>query len=536
MPKELYLKIDDDVARTVAKISRARSADLTLVFPKGAMVLSNVINLKLLKKQIDLLDKKVTILTNDQSGQRRALEAGFDLMTFEMMRQGIGPIKHSVPKQSKPEEERFFPPIFVPKPVPLLNKEIYREEQPIQPEIPKRYPANNFNLPGRPANGKKAWFFTLLLSVILVGLAVLILLPEAKITIYAHIQPVSRDLQIVVNKNAKNVDSKNLIFPGSLLDRDEQFSKTYTATGKQDVGIKAQGLVQFYNYTGKTLKFSAKTTTLTLGNNIYRVVNDVGGIKPTKNFLGTSTPDPATLSKQVSIIADQPGDAYNAPAGSRFEIHNYVLGDEPNKLYAETTAPIEGGISKFMTTITQGDLDNAKSDLRASVLSYARSEILNKEGLVLLDSGAQFETTSVTFDKQANDGAVSFNGQVSGHLKAILFVQSQLEDLVKQRIDRTLNILEQLDSSRANWSVNFKNTDFIQGQGTLAVKYKGIVESKVDPKEIEAKSRGKGVGDLKEILLSDPKIDGADIVLKPFWAKSLPSLSGRIKVEVTTKQ
>lgn len=529
MSKELYLKIDDDVARTIAKVSRANSADLTLVFPKGAMVLSNVSNLKLLKKQIDLLGKNVTILTNDQSGQQRALEAGFDLMTFEMMRKGLHTAVHR-PREVSPEEAepKSTPPIFRPK-APV---KVY-----VEPDTIKRFPVvpEEFEYEQTQPSGKKGWFFAVLLSAILIAVAVLILLPAANITIYAHTQPLSRDMQITVDKNAKAMDAKNLILPSQFLDKDQEFTKTYAATGKQNVGVKAQGLVQIYNYTGKTLKFSVKTTTLTVGNNIYRLAHDVSGIKPTRNIAGTSNPDPASLSPQVTVVADQPGDTYNVPGGTRFEIHNLVLGDVPQLLYAATTVPLDGGVSKFTTTITQADLDNARNDLKQTVIDSAKAQMLNKYGLVLLDSGTQFQVNNITFDKQVNDAVVSFNGQISGHIKALAFDKAQLQDLVTQRINYTLDSSQELYGTNAQWDMNFKSIDLDKGSGVLAVKYQGLIESKVDPKEIEAKSRGKTVSDLKETLLSDPKIDGADISLKPFWAKTLPNLSGRINVEVTVK-
>jgi hypothetical protein len=79
--------------------------------------------------------------------------------------------------------------------------------------------------------------------------------------------------------------------------------------------------------------------------------------------------------------------------------------------------------------------------------------------------------------------------------------------------------------------MSFKSLDLDKGVGVLVVKYQGTVVFNTDPKEIEATARGKSIEELKDLLLSDPRIDGVDIDLKPFWAKSLPNLSGRIDVQ-----
>jgi hypothetical protein len=538
MPKELYLTIDDDVARTIAKIQRANGSDLTLVFPKGSMVLSNVTNLRLLKKQIEQLGKNVSILTNDQNGQARAMEAGFTLMTFATMRQGIiptAPIQPlSKPLVYKPVEQipatpiiKVMPPIF--ETARFVHKPVY---QPIPQPLPKEVKKIE---EVKETSDLKAWLAVVFLSIILISLVVLLFFPHAEITIYAHTQALNRELQVAVDKSVVTPDPKNLTYPGVVFDKDQQFTKSYSATGKQNVGIKAMGSVQIYNYTGKTLKLKAATTTLTVGNNIYHFENDISGIKPTKNIPGTNTPDQGSLIPEVSVVADQGGDLYNVPAGTRFEIHNQVLGAASNLLYGYNSKPVDGGVTKLAALVTQQDLDKTKEDLTKNVLEASKAQLLNKFGLTLIDSGAEFVVSGVTYDKKVNDAAVNFNAEVTGHLKGLAFDKIGLQNLIAQRIGLTLESNQVLDTSTPKWDFNFKSVDFDKGLGILNAKYQGLIVSKIDPKEIEAKARGKSVADLKDLLLSDPNIDGADISLQPFWAKTLPGLSGRIKAIITKK-
>ncbi|QQS22587.1 hypothetical protein IPM19_03065 [bacterium] len=77
--KTIYLNLEDDVARIVAKVKALKGEDAVLVIPKDAYVLADSINLRLLKKQTDILGSKVSILTMDETGQIYAREAGFTL-------------------------------------------------------------------------------------------------------------------------------------------------------------------------------------------------------------------------------------------------------------------------------------------------------------------------------------------------------------------------------------------------------------------------------------------------------------------------
>ena len=79
MAKTIYLNLEDDVAKVVAKLKREAGAEAVLVFPKKSFIFSDSINLRLLKKQVDMLQKKAFILTMDERGQNYAQEAGFEL-------------------------------------------------------------------------------------------------------------------------------------------------------------------------------------------------------------------------------------------------------------------------------------------------------------------------------------------------------------------------------------------------------------------------------------------------------------------------
>src|SRR6185503_14608799 len=79
MLKTIYLNLEDDIAKIAAKIKREKADEVVLVFPKKSFLFSDSINVRLLKKQLEPLGKKVSILTMDEMGQMYAKEAGFDL-------------------------------------------------------------------------------------------------------------------------------------------------------------------------------------------------------------------------------------------------------------------------------------------------------------------------------------------------------------------------------------------------------------------------------------------------------------------------
>src|SRR3989338_4765392 len=79
MLPSVYINLEDDVAKVAARIKKEKAGSLVLVCPKRCQLFSDSINLRLLKKQADLLNKEIFILTMDERGQLYAKEAGFQL-------------------------------------------------------------------------------------------------------------------------------------------------------------------------------------------------------------------------------------------------------------------------------------------------------------------------------------------------------------------------------------------------------------------------------------------------------------------------
>src|SRR3990167_6766132 len=99
MIRSIYLNLEDDIPKITARLKRERADEVVLVFPKKSFIFSDSINLRLLKKQVDLLGKKVHILTMDEMGQAYAKEAGFNLKFLPRARPaggGFGDIRSNL--------------------------------------------------------------------------------------------------------------------------------------------------------------------------------------------------------------------------------------------------------------------------------------------------------------------------------------------------------------------------------------------------------------------------------------------------------
>ncbi|MBI4836840.1 MAG: hypothetical protein HY813_00320 [Candidatus Portnoybacteria bacterium] len=75
----IYLNSDDDIASVIDCLSGSEAKNLILVIPKEADILSGAINLQLLKREAENLDKNIFIATTDQTARYLAKQVGIEL-------------------------------------------------------------------------------------------------------------------------------------------------------------------------------------------------------------------------------------------------------------------------------------------------------------------------------------------------------------------------------------------------------------------------------------------------------------------------
>lgn len=553
----IQIRIDEDINKIAAKVKRAPDSDLALVVPRGAALFFDPKNLRFIKKLADGLDKKIALVTMDPDGIRAAEELGIEIKDQSVLRgravaMDVNPVQKTQPVWTPPKHEvslEDLPQYKEAEKLPeadLIRHPIYKPAEPVgepvgpvEPAIEKKTASVLTEKPNRKVNVpeksgallRRFGFFSIVLAI-LIGLALaLFVLPEAKLTVFARSIPVKTAVQLNVDQSAPDYDYSSGVIPGTIISKDIIFSKHFDATGKVDVGSKAGGKVQIYNFSGKILRLNAATTTLSIGEKKYHFTQDVTNIIPTKTIPGSKNIDSSSLIAPVLVVAEESGEASQAAKGVRVEIMNQAFGSKPTLLYAITADPIEGGDSRISSTITVQDIDAAKQQLSAMIKSQAEQDIASAQKLETVDSGVRVDSEEITFDKNAGDASVNFDGQVKAHITALAYDPQNLQNFVRQKISSALPKNQYLASNQKGDLVPvFTNIDFSKGIGTISAAFTGVAGTKLDIKGIASKINGKTAEQLKEILLSDPDIEGVDVEFSPFWVKSVPRFSGRVTV------
>lgn len=75
----IYISPEEEVTSLISRLRRHPKNDLILVIPQRAFILESLINLQLLKKELDSIEKRFVIVTQDERGSSSAKRAGIEV-------------------------------------------------------------------------------------------------------------------------------------------------------------------------------------------------------------------------------------------------------------------------------------------------------------------------------------------------------------------------------------------------------------------------------------------------------------------------
>ncbi|MGE5392565.1 MAG: hypothetical protein ACM3NH_02380, partial [Candidatus Saccharibacteria bacterium] len=327
MAKTIKIEKKEEVSAAIQKLKAAKEPEVIIEAERGSQVISNSNNLRLIRKTAEVLGKTVLLKTDDELGQALAVKAGMPLL------QESPKLGRMIPRKKPALKNRISdiparPPMRTAAPVPV--KPVRRAMESFAPSQDAEAEFSGVTEGGKT---RRVWniskYFVFAVAVLVLAVfALSVILPKAEITVYARSEAVTRDVEITVDKNANTVDGSRMVIPGQIVNRELSDTKTFQTTGQKQVGTKASGTVQIYNFTKNLLTLKASTTTLVINGKKYFFTKDATAIRPTARIGNGADQevDTGTLTSPIPVVAETPGDSFNLAAGNRFEIKNAALG------------------------------------------------------------------------------------------------------------------------------------------------------------------------------------------------------------------
>ena len=548
MNEIIYLEPDEEITSVIDKLKVLNPSvkTVSLVIPKGAAILQSVVNLKLLKKQGEVLEKDLSIVTSDRIGRNLASQAGFsvfdninaDKPVFEPVRpqpkteeiieldltgkqeensqpKGISVHRYDesqqVPQAQEPEPRQ--------EPEPQIEE---KEELPIQPFVVK---------PKNKNAKKKIILFAGLALIIALGIIFYLFYPKAIITLTVLSEPFEKPLEITIDNNIFKNDESRKAIAGELLESEQEGIKKFPATGKKEVGEKAKGSVTVSNDSGTSTKLPSGSELKTSAGLSFKTLSEItiAGATASVDASGNVIKTPG--KNDVQVEANEAGDQYNISAAS-FTVSGYSM------LSGKSTASMSGGSSRQLTIVTQNDINNAKNELANEIYSTLHSDLKNKAGGdKILENTIKDEILSSDANKKVNEEASEFEMKVKAKSATISFKENDYREMVVKALggevpqDKELILSSSDEISTATSEIDIAH-GIIKVTGTVKTR----LAPKIDQNTMKNSIKGKNRATAEEIIKQNKDIEAVNVFLRPsWWLKNVPAIDKNIEIKFEYK-
>ena len=463
--KVLFTEIDDEITGIYDKLKKYKMKNIYIVVPKRAIIFQSVVNLRILKRKAEDLNKNIYIITNDTNGMQLAQRAGFTV--FDKL---DGDEHPSLVSGKLSDEQLQITPLEASintfeddTPTRLQSKKLSIAELIRRTKKNPQTPQINTAKANKKKRTKEKSRFVLVSPnrqalTILITITVLVLilityiaLPGATISITPKSNTITVTANVVLadsNANQAYLDTHPTDVIASFpVDVTAQKTITYFTTGQKFEGKNANGTITIINASNREWPLIEQTRFQTNDGLVFRIQQSV-------TIPAATLSDPGKLD--VYVVADE------------LDVNGQIIGDRGNiepasfflpglsednrkKLYAESHSAFTGGETITHKMVSAEDLEAAKGKMQTELLNSAEEELkkqvvtMNQERNVelslLTGTGAIVSAEPVVHIPDGLEGQMIDQFEVTGELysKGIAYNYNELVNILRNRLKLAKN-------------------------------------------------------------------------------------------------
>lgn len=544
----IYVDIDDDIASIIDKVLSSSKKIIALVLPKRAAVFQSIVNMKLLKKAIEKEHKNIVLVTSDSAVLPLAGVAGLHVASTPQSKPEIPPSPvqsaiHSDPELSELDKNKTVGSLADARSedilevdstdeVPLLKQKNDKKNQKKRnasrenkkDEISKKLKVPNFE------RFRSKLFIVCGLLVLLVvgGIYLFMVLPNATITLHTETSKVDIDLAFVADTSQQQINTDNKVLPAI----NQEFRRTDTekiaSSGQKNIGTKASGTVVLSVDCGEGAPMVPAGTGVST-NNLTFITQ--------ANATVASFPDTSEggcmFHKEVKVVAQKPGDEYNFGSDKSFTVAGF------SAVSATNPDSMTGGTTKIVKIVAKEDIDKATEAISKRASDTAPKELkddINKEGFMPLESTLKASTPVISSSSKV--GEESDEVIVTSTTVFTMFgvkrddLKILMHDEAKHKIDTKKQHI--IDDGIKDAKIDVVQS-YQDGRLNLELSSTVIAGPQIDETRVKDEISGKKRSEIQSILKANPGIIEVEVKFSPFWVNTTPKNTSKITIVIEGK-
>lgn len=570
--KVVYVEIDDEVTVVFDKVKAIKSKHIYIVVPKRSILFQSVVNLKILKRKTEDDDKKIYLVTNDKNGIHLAQRVGIEV--YNKANTEGRPALFST--EVDDEKLRITPlratvnEIDDEAPTRLLERKLSISE--ILRKVKGRKPLDVSkiqNAQKKKEKAKKSKFVIVapnrhaLIGLVAVSMAVLlfivyIALPGATVYLTPAASVLEKSVNITLadyQKNRAELDTHPAHNIASYPIK-TTVSKTIThyATGKKfsDKGANSSGKIMIVNTTSNAWPLITQTRFQNDEGIVFRIGGPV--TVPAASSAGPGKVEAFVTADQLDAYGTIVGDRGNVAPG-RFFLPG-LKDSSKSQIYAESTEAMTGGITDYISFVSNEDIEASKvrikDELLKSALADLKAAVKDKSSLVgiegafmLLEGENAVKTGDVSINIEPGiEGREQSEFQISGtvDVSGVYYDHDTMLEILKNELLLKKSPQKQLlRVNEDSTTYRIFEWDEVHGKIKLTANIKGIEQFTIDPdKENGAKLLnkikehivGQDIEQAKLYIQNLPEVNKVEIDSWPAWSPTVPNIPDNIDFEI----
>lgn len=379
---------------------------------------------------------------------------------------------------------------------------------------------------------KKRWAVVVIAVLILCGgiWFAITKLPKATIEIMLKKTPISFSEVLEVNSKITTPDIKStqkIILPGELISAEQNILMEFPAGKKEKVERKSNGTLILYNsFSSSQQVLVALTRFESPDGKIFKL--DSRTVVP-----GAIVKDGKIIPSKIEIkvTADKPGEEYNIQPVSGWRIPGFKGTSKYSGFYAENIQRMQNGFVGEQWMPTDDDKIKAEIEIENVLRDSLEARmfiLLSSKEFKILKEATLFTVTKMEIQEIEKEPQ-KFGIYAEAEAKKLIFSEEMLKDVLIQKQKDGL-AAGNIKPIEFNLSYGAPDIDFSEMKMTVKVTGNAIFTENFSADKLAEELRGQDESLLRQTIFSLPGLENASISLWPFWVKSVPENTERIKI------
>lgn len=505
----IYLNKDTDLGEVIEKIRETKSKEIVLVIPDENKTFLHSVNLEIFKKEIESLDKKVYLSTENPKIVNLAKKYNLHLFL---------------------ENEGYNRPIVVDiKPPEKIEK---KKEKEIKEEVKTSYEVQEET---KSSLSLSKIFFYFIFSISIVGIIYLLFQffqTRAEVVIETKKSKFEVNEVITLDKNALKRDYEKKILPAEEINLEINLSVSTSTTGKVFTENISLLKVTFLNYLEREITLK-EGTRLAYKYNIFRTTERIVIPAKNNNEPGKITTEAIAFEIKDNNLVLNKGENLRIVALENKKTETGLLWSDVLKAQAEENFSLAS--DKKVGSVSPDDVTNIKLALENALKENIKSALAFKyPQLFYIFDPSLVETEIINISHKVGEKTDKISAFGKAKIYTLAVSQKDFNDFVKYLVNQ--EILKQDKNLSVNrlesQEISLIDFDKRKKIGSVGIKTTVLLTPNFNIEKIKSDISGKDLDFVKDYFTQISNIEKISIKIFPQWKNKFPEDTNKIKIVI----